>query len=192
MWISTSGKVENYIKSLSKPLVLKREIPSTGSFFLSYYCFCFVYLFFERERKRKRKSMLVSKLGRGRERGRHRILNRLQALSCQHKAQCGAQTHESWGHNLSRNQKLNLLSHLGAPNMVFLWLVWVLGNMASKCNPNTGNYPVYSYYKNLSGELYLLKSFKCMFVVAKYQVDDLLETGTLEKWRERPCALLIL
>ena len=34
------------------------------------------------------------KLGRGRERGRHRIRSRLQALSCQHRAQCGAQTRE--------------------------------------------------------------------------------------------------
>ena len=55
------------------------------------------------------------KHGRGRERGRHRIRSRLQALSCQHRARHGARTHEPWDHDLSRSQTLNRLSHPGAP-----------------------------------------------------------------------------
>ena len=53
--------------------------------------------------------------GRGRERGRHRIGNRLQALSCQHRAQHGARTHGPRDHDLSRSRPLNQLSHPGAP-----------------------------------------------------------------------------
>ena len=34
--------------------------------------------------------------GKGRERGRHRIWSRLQALSCQHRAWCGAWTHKPY------------------------------------------------------------------------------------------------
>ena len=48
--------------------------------------------------------------GQGAERGRHRIWSRLQALSYQHRARCGTQTHEPWVHYLSRNQRLNQLS----------------------------------------------------------------------------------
>ena len=40
------------------------------------------------------------KWGRSKERGRHRIRSRLQALSCQHRAQCGARTHEARDHDL--------------------------------------------------------------------------------------------
>ena len=39
--------------------------------------------------------------GRGRERGRHRIGSRLQALSCQHRARPRAQTHKPRDHDLS-------------------------------------------------------------------------------------------
>ena len=42
----------------------------------------FLMFIFERERE----STCVCKWGKGRERGRHRIRNRLQALSCQHRA----------------------------------------------------------------------------------------------------------
>ena len=52
--------------------------------------------------------------GRVRERGRHRIRSRLQALSCQHRAWCGAQTHGLWDHDLSGSRTLNRLSHPGA------------------------------------------------------------------------------
>ena len=52
--------------------------------------------------------------GRGRGEG-DRIWNRLQALSCQHRARCGAWTHKLWDHDLSLSQTLNRLSHPGAP-----------------------------------------------------------------------------
>ena len=49
--------------------------------------------------------------GGGAETGRHRIRNRLQALSCQHKAQSGAQTQEPPYHDPRRSPTLNWLSH---------------------------------------------------------------------------------
>ena len=53
--------------------------------------------------------------GGGSERGRHRIWNRLQALSCQHRDRRRAQTHGRRDHDLSRSRLLNRLSHPGAP-----------------------------------------------------------------------------
>ena len=55
--------------------------------------------------------------GRGRERGRHRIWSRLQALSFQHRPQCGARTDELWDRDLSWSQVLNRLSCLRCPCM---------------------------------------------------------------------------
>ena len=53
-----------------------------------------------------------AQVGEGqRERGRHRIGSRLQALRCQHRAQRGAWTHKQWDHDLMLNQ----LSHAGTP-----------------------------------------------------------------------------
>ena len=52
---------------------------------------------------------------RGRERGRHRIQSRLQVLSCQHRAPCGARTREPQDHDLSRSWMLNRLSPPGCP-----------------------------------------------------------------------------
>ena len=60
--------------------------------------------FWERERQRDRET--ECERGRGRERGRHRIWIRLQALSCQHRAWCGARTHELWDHDLRWNWHL--------------------------------------------------------------------------------------
>ena len=81
--------------------VLWRTKVFTFFFYLFFYCL------FLRERERERQQ------GRGRERGRHRLWNRLQAPSCQHRAQCGAQTHELWNHDLSQSQALDQLSHPG-------------------------------------------------------------------------------
>ena len=53
--------------------------------------------------------------GGGLERGRHRIWNRLQALSCQHRAPCRAWTPGPWDHDPSRSRPLNRLSHPGTP-----------------------------------------------------------------------------
>ena len=50
-----------------------------------------------------------------RERGRHRTWSRLQALSCQHRAQGRARTHMLWDHDLSQSWTLNRLSHPAAP-----------------------------------------------------------------------------
>ena len=63
---------------------------------------------------------------RGRERGRHRICSRLQALSCQHRAWHGARTHEPQDHALSWSRTLNRLSHPGAPGIWYLNLYWVI------------------------------------------------------------------
>ena len=68
----------------------------------------FIY-FWERERE------AVCEQGGSRERGRHRIWSRFQALSCQHRAWCGARTHKLWDHDLRQSQMLNRLSHPGAP-----------------------------------------------------------------------------
>ena len=83
-----------------------------------------VYLFFwDRERQ--------SMSGGGSERGRHRIWNRLQALSCQHRARLGAWTHGPRDRDLSRSRPLNRLSHPGAPismslNSAGLFLLTIL------------------------------------------------------------------
>ena len=53
--------------------------------------------------------------GGGSERGRHRIQNRLQAPSCQHRTRRGARTHGPRDRDLSRSWQLNRLSHPGAP-----------------------------------------------------------------------------
>ena len=71
-----------------------------------------VYLFLrQRETEHER--------GRVRERGRHRIWNRLQALSGQHRARRGARTHRPWDHDLSRSWLLNRLSHPGTPMFIY-------------------------------------------------------------------------
>ena len=67
-----------------------------------------VYLFILRE------SEHAHKWGRGREKGIHRIWSRLQAPSCQHRAQCKAWAHEPWDHDLSWSRTLNQLSQPGA------------------------------------------------------------------------------
>ena len=57
--------------------------------------------------------------GRGKDRGRHRIRSRLQALGGQHRAQCSARTHGSWDRDLSRSLMLNRLSHPGTLEKFF-------------------------------------------------------------------------
>ena len=77
-----------------------------------------MYLFILRERV----SMRVGKGQRERERQ-----NPKQALSCQHRARHGAQTHEPRDRDLSRSQTLNRLSHPGAPEVSFKKLFMVKG-----------------------------------------------------------------
>ena len=54
----------------------------------------------------------------GAKRGRHGIQSRLQALSCQHRAQYWARTNKSRDHDLSQSLMLNQLSHPGAPHFM--------------------------------------------------------------------------
>ena len=68
---------------------------------------------FERDRES------VSEQVRDRERGRYRIWSRLQALSCQRKAQNRAWTHKPWDHDLNWSWTLNRLSHQATPKTVF-------------------------------------------------------------------------
>ena len=72
----------------------------------------FIY-FWDREREQER----------GRERRKHKIWSRLQALSCQLRVQNGAQIYELRDHDLSQSQTLNQLSHLGTPKYIFLFAV---------------------------------------------------------------------
>ena len=64
--------------------------------------------------------------GRGRERRRDRIRSRFQALSCQHRARCGARTHGLRDHDLSGSRMLNRLSHPGAPMMNLVLNVFIM------------------------------------------------------------------
>ena len=55
--------------------------------------------------------------GGGSERRRHRIRNRLQALSCQHRARREAWNHGLWDHDLSQSRRFNQRNHPGAPRI---------------------------------------------------------------------------
>ena len=79
--------------------------------------FLFIFLTFIYFWDRERQSMN----GGGSERGRQRIWNRFQALSCQHRAQCGARTHGPGDHDLSRSQPLNRLRPPRCP--CFYWFL---------------------------------------------------------------------
>ena len=80
--------------------------------FLKLYPFLMFLFNFERERERERES---ERMGEGQRERETRIWSRLQALSCQHRAQHGAQTHEPRDYDLSRSRMLNWLSHPGTP-----------------------------------------------------------------------------
>ena len=76
--------------------------------------FIFLSLFiFERERERKREHSRG-----GAEREGDRIWSRLQAMSCRHRAWCGARTQELWDQDLRRSWMFNRLSHPGTPNVL--------------------------------------------------------------------------
>ena len=75
----------------------------------------FLMFIFERERDR-------TWVGEGqRERWRHRIWSRSQALSCQHRAQCGARTYKLRDYDLNWSQTLNRLSHQATLPLLFSW-----------------------------------------------------------------------
>ena len=81
-----------------------KEPGRLGFFFFNFLMFLFIS---ETEHEQRR----------GRERGRHRIWSRLQALSCRHRARRGARTHKLWDHDLSWSRTPNWLSHPGAPRL---------------------------------------------------------------------------
>ena len=76
--------------------------------------------------------------GGGSERGRHRIRNRLQALSCQHRAPRGAPTHEPRDHDLSRSRKLNRLSHPDAPFFFVFFFMFIFETDREKQSASGG------------------------------------------------------
>ena len=83
-------------------------------FFFKFFFFFNIYLFL-RQRETEHEQ------GRVRKRGRHRIGNRLQALSGQHRARRGARTHGPRDHDLIWSQTLNRPSHPGAPGLSSLY-----------------------------------------------------------------------
>ena len=114
-WCLILGRSGSYVwisgpDSAYKSPWIQKEVPKTMWFLFLF--FKNIYLFL-RERGRERDT--DRERWRGRERGRHRFWSWLQALSCQHRGRCGAQTHELWDHDLSQSWKLNWLSHPGAP-----------------------------------------------------------------------------
>ena len=97
-------------------------------FFYQLYFFKKIFLMFVSETERDRAWVG----GGGRERGRHRIRSRLQALSCQQGAWREAQTHKPWDHDLSWSWSLNRLSHPGDPHQLYFWSTPPLNNNSSE------------------------------------------------------------
>ena len=91
--------------------------------FINLFIIFFTHLFiFERQRETEHEQ------AKGSERGRHRSQRRLQALSRQHRAWCGARTHKPWDHDLSQSGTPKRLSHPGAP-----WVKQILSVYAPLC-----------------------------------------------------------
>ena len=108
------SKISSFFLSFFLSFVLSFFRSFFRSLFRSFFLLIIFYLFL-RERDRDR-----TRVGEGqRERGRHRIGSRLQAPSCQHRAQCRSWTHEPWDQDLSRSWMLYQLSHLGTPKISF-------------------------------------------------------------------------
>ena len=79
----------------------------------------FLFIFWDRGRQSMSRG--------GAERGEgHRIWSGFQALSCQHRAWCGAQSHKPQDHNLSGSWTLNWLSHPGASSIIIILLEFIL------------------------------------------------------------------
>ena len=54
-----------------------------------------------------------------------------------------------------------------------------VGTMALKYISNTGNDPAYNNHNNIPGALQNIRSFKCMFIAANHQANDLPKNRTL-------------
>ena len=77
------------------------QVSVTSSTMIIFLIFFTSIYFWETERETEHKNR------KGREIGRHRMGSRLQAMSCQHRAWCGARTHRLQDYDLSRSQTLN-------------------------------------------------------------------------------------
>ena len=88
--------------------------------------------FWERERQSASRG--------GAEREGETVWSKLQALSCQHRAQHGAWTHKLWDHELSGSQEPNRLSHPGAP----LTVQNLIQPPFPSLNPTTSVKPIWS------------------------------------------------
>ena len=84
------------------------------------FIYLFIYLFIYSVYLFLRERQTEWEQGKIRERGRHRIWSRLQALSCQHRDWGGAQTQELWDYDLSQSRMLNWLSHPGTSTIIEL------------------------------------------------------------------------
>ena len=94
---------------------------------------------------------------RGRERGKHRLQSRLQALSCQHRAGCGARTHKLWDHDVSQSWMLIWPSHPGTPKLDFLkWGASVM---------NSGWKVIWSIEQRLEGDGLMLRQRDLGYIV---------------------------
>ena len=96
--------------------------PTPNKSFCVCVCVC-VYFIFRRERERERERESLSMSGGGAERGRHRILSRLQAPGCQHTVRRhGARTFELWDHDLNWSLMINQLGHPCTPTPNKSWI----------------------------------------------------------------------
>ena len=119
-----------------------KSVPSNNLIFLTFIHFL---------RDRERQSMS----GKGAEGGRHRIRSRLQTLSCQHRARCGARTHELGDHDLSQSQTFNRLSHPGTPFLLFKKIFlcfWERGRELRKGKERETQYPKQAPGSELSAQ----------------------------------------
>ena len=93
--VHSQGKKKEEINNTVPEEARMLELVGKGFISLSFFFLTFLFILFLRQRETEHER------GMGRERGRHRIGNRLQALSCQHRARRGAQTHRPRDHDLS-------------------------------------------------------------------------------------------
>ena len=131
-------------------------------YFFKKFFLTFIY-FFETERDR-------AWMGEGqRERGRHRIQNRLQALSCRHRARSRAQTHRPRDHDLSRSWTLNWLSHPDAPKIsVFCSFVFLCLPPPQNVSPISAGGLIHRIPCRIASTYYII----CCIVIPQILADD--------------------